>query len=197
VAPVIFFATFDFMQLAFERNTETFANLMSDDRATMLLGVTLTILVLTIFNGIDERLGFGNSAGSEIETGKTRMLLSLLNPVVLTGTFLSSIGMFMRIFGAPFFQGKELVYKIGEIIGDYIGEEAEFVWNAVAGYELPLVEQTIFETAVNLALGGWRDAFMEILISSITAVINSMASKFFKPIFANLAYEVLMASEFL
>lgn len=197
VAPVIFFATFDFMQLAFERNTETFANLMSDDRATMLLGVTLTILVLTIFNGIDERLGFGNSVGSEIETGKTRMLLSLLNPVVLTGTFLSSIGMFMRIFGAPFFQGKELVYKIGEIIGDYIGEEAEFVWNAVAGYELPLVEQTIFETAVNLALGGWRDAFMEILISSITAVINSMASKFFKPIFANLAYEVLMASEFL
>jgi len=196
VAPVIFFAVFDLMQLAFEKDPEFFANFVTDNNTMMLTGIALTVIVLAVFNGIDERLDFGSKAEPGVEIAKTSTLSKLLNPVVLTGTIISSVGMFLRLFGAPFYQGKELVYKIGEIIGDYINDEAEMVWDTIAGYELPLVEQTVFETAVNLALGGWRDALMEIIVSLITAVLNNMLSTFVKPLIANLAYEALMSSAF-
>lgn len=204
VAPIIFTAVFDFMLELYEKNSESFAKLVTDNQSMIIIGATLSIVVLSIFNGLDNKLNFGtqhvkfdyHTISPNPAEQQTKTLLSLLNPWVLSGTMISAVGMFLRMFGAPFYQGKELVLKIGELIGDHLNENAEIIWNSIAGYELPLVEQTVFETAVNLALGGWEDTLMGILVSLISNTLNSMLSSFVKPIVANLTFDVFMNSDF-
>ncbi len=194
VAPIVFTATIDFIMTLIERNPKGFSEALTDRNTLLVIGVGLSTVILLLFNGIDNRFNFGD--GSNAETQGLSAFRMFFDPIMLTGTMLSAVGMFFRMFGAPFYQGKELVLEIGKLIGEHIDKTAEDVWDMVAGYEIPLVDQTVFETVVNLVVGGWKDAVMGLVIGLITSVINNLLSSFVKPLVGAFTYDLLMSTTY-
>ena len=149
-----------------QHDSKLYLSITTDKTFLESFGILLTILNLVIFNcDLDhldsifngdkkpETLIITNNNNEEVETSDK--LYKIEQGLQFLGIFLVSLGMFLKSFGAPFYMSLELVHKIGEIIRQHLGEQAEYVWNTVAGFEIPLIGQTVFEFVVNLALGGW------------------------------------------
>lgn len=178
VSMLIIDMVFSVMITAMRRYPDMIASLLTDEQQIFVLGLTLTTVVLVIFNSDLEHLIGEGFAKFE-------------NPLMLIGFALNGLGTFLSSFGAPFYQGKELVLRIGKEIGKVLGETAEYVWNTVAGFEIPIVEQTVFETVVNLALGGWRDTIAGLVMGGIISLLNSQLEKYLGPIIADITIEYL------
>ena len=151
---------------------EQMSSILEDDDLIIIVGITLTIFVLVVFNS-----DFDHLASKFKKDG----LSVLESPMQTLAQITTGIGIFLSYFGAPFYQGEELVLKIGEYIGEYIDETAELLWNTIAGFEIPVVEQTVFETVINLIFGGWKDTINGIVIGATTALASQGIEKYLMP----------------
>jgi len=173
---------FSVMETLITHYPEQMQALLEDDNLIVLVGVALTIFVLVVFNS-----DFDHLASKLNKKG----LSAVESPMQTLAQVTTGIGLFLSFFGAPFYQGKELVLKIGECIGKYISESAELLWNVIAGFEIPVVEQTVFETVINLVFGGWKDTINGIVIGATTALASQGIEKYLIPCLSHLTVDWL------
>jgi len=173
---------FSVMETLITHYPEQMQALLEDDNLIVLVGVALTIFVLVVFNS-----DFDHLASKLNKKG----LSAVESPMQTLAQVTTGIGLFLSFFGAPFYQGKELVLKIGEYIGKYIDETAEMLWDAIAGFEIPVVEQTVFETVINLVFGGWKDTINGIVIGATTALASQGIEKYLIPCLSHLTVDWL------
>ena len=173
---------FSVMETLITHYPEQMQALLEDDDLIILVGVALTIFVLVVFNS-----DFDHLASKLNKKG----LSVVENPMQTLAQITTGVGLFLSFLGAPFYQGKELVLKIGEYIGKYIDETAEMLWDAIAGFEIPVVEQTVFETVINLIFGGWKDTINGIVIGATTALASQGIEKHLMPYLSRLTVEWL------
>ncbi|MCD6513698.1 MAG: hypothetical protein J7L07_02125, partial [Candidatus Odinarchaeota archaeon] len=185
-----------------QHDSKLYLSITTDKTFLESFGILLTILNLVIFNcDLDhldsifngdkkpETLIITNN-NEEVETSDK--LYKIEQGLQFLGIFLVSLGMFLKSFGAPFYMGLELVHKIGEIIGQHLGEQAEYVWNTVAGFEIPLIGQTVFEFVVNLALGGWMDAVINNIVGMVLSYIADMIMNYIANFIGDITVDFLL-----
>jgi len=159
-----------FLEALIKQSPGTFIAMVEDENTRNAVGVLLSAVVLILFS-IDMTYLFEKrygKLGEELEKKSDRYDRVLLYVAyVLVG-----IGLFLSVFGAPFYMGKDLVYAIGDRIGELFGGTAKWVWNTVAGFEIPLTGQTLFEIAVELPLSGLAVSTGELLVSALYQAVK-------------------------
>lgn len=151
---------------------ELFISILRDESVKNGFGILLSAAVLVLFS-IDVTHLMSKSVDSLTDSliEKSDKLDSALANLAF---ILVGIGVFLKAFDAPFYIGNELVFKIGELIEKTFGSDARWLWNTVAGFEIPLTGQTVFETVIELPLSGLAVTSGELIISALYQVIKTI-----------------------
>jgi len=154
-----------FLKALIRSSPHSFVAMLRDENVKVAVGVLLSAVVLILFS-VDMSYLFEKKYG-QLSKGLKEKADRYDSILLYIAYVLVGIGLFISVFGAPFHMGKDLVYAIGEQIGNVLGDSAEWVWNTVAGFEIPLTGQTVFETVVSLALSGVAVSTGELLVSAL------------------------------
>jgi len=145
--------------------------------AQILLGVVTTVIFILGTNidtgWLSSIRGILNNAKQGIRKLLRSMFMELKegNNVVDQGGFvlgmlIAGFGMVMKGIGVEFYTSDEICYKIGEYLG-MLNPELGNVWDMVMGFRIPLLDQTVFDVLLNVALGGP----VQFIVGAIVGVI--------------------------
>jgi len=156
---------------------KTLLTILNDKDTKNALGTLLTTVVLFLFS-IDMTYIFKKQYGARFTEELGEKADKYDSFLVMFAYILVGIGTFLSYFDVPFYMGKELVLVIGKRIGEVMGENAGYVWNTVAGFEIPMTGQTVFEMAIELPLSGLSVSVAELLVSALYQFVKMLFEQY-------------------
>jgi len=166
-----------------------FVWLEENEQAKLLLGGAVTTIFIV---GLNIDTGWMNKICGKI--GARELMESMAKEAVdgsdmlekgsfILGMFFGGFGMVMKALKIPFYTSDEIREEIGKYLNSKWNGAGD-IWNMVMSFEIPLIDQTIFDILLGLALGGPAEAIGD-------TVIGVVVNKLIAPIINRAVFEAV------
>ncbi len=172
-----------------KRYTDFFAWLEENEWAKLLLGGTITTIFIV---GLNIDTGWMNKICGKI--GAKELAESMAKEAVdgngllekssfILGMFFGGFGIVMKALKIPFYTSDEIREEIGKLLNSKWNGAGD-IWNMIMGFKIPLIDQTVFDILLGLALGGPAEAIGD-------TIMGTIINKLIAPILNRIAFETI------
>lgn len=172
-----------------KRFTDFFAWLEENDWAKLLLGgaiTTIFIVGLNIDTGWMNKI-CGKFGAKELAESMAKEAVDgsdlLEKSSFILGMFFGGFGIVMKALKIPFYTSDEIREEIGKLLNSKWNGAGD-IWNMVMGFKIPLIDQTVFDILLGLALGGPAEAIGD-------TIMGTIINKLIAPILNRIAFETI------